>query len=887
MNNTINNAVPEKRKKSNISWIIPIIALLATSWLIYKSISEAGVDLVVNFKSGNGFKAGKTMVIYKGYNLGKVTKITVGKDLKSVNAHIRINKDTASFIAKKGTDFWIVRPKFSVSEISGLDTIISGVYIEVRPATIEPDKLSKLPKWINFNGHDEKPLKYHNEDGTNITLIAKNLSGISVGTPIFHKKFNVGSVIATKLLKDQVKIFINIQKEYESLINQSSVFWNVSGVNIDASLNGVNIQMDSMTSLLSGGIAFKTPKVNADKIVGNKEFLLHANNKEAEQNQSMVKLLFDNAKGLQAGKTSIIYKGIEIGKIMLIELIDDNIIATAILDEKFKKFNTTGTKYHKVDAVINTFGLKNVDTILNGVYINIIPGKGEYIDKFNVFNSADEASDETMTHIILKSDKFKNLQVDSKIYYKNIVIGSIRKHNFTKDLENIIIYADIKSKYNHLINDKTLFYNISTPVVEAKNFNLKVNFEGFEPLVNGGIGLEYTKSNNKIKPKRFWLYSSYIELLDIKQKYSKGKRIQIQVGDKITLKKDMPIIYKKEHIGFVESIDYDNSDSFATLFINSKYEKYIKSFSKFYKQSAVEMKADFGNVEFKIDSIETLIKGGIVLTNDFKIQESNILKKYTYKIYNSFDELPIKKYNINLNFNNVDGLDSHDVKLIYKGITVGKIVDIHLNDTLSGLNAQAYLYENFKSLAVDSSIFYIVKPNISFSGITGLNTIIKGSYINIVKGEGTLKSTFSVYENKPDSSKLQKGLRIMLHAKNSGSLSNSSSVYYKKIKVGEIEDIDLNNNSKFVNIKIFIYDKYKNLVRENSEFYNVSGIDMDISLVGGAKIKADSLNTVILGGISFSTPNEFGAKVKNEHLYTLHDNIKEEWINYNPEIILE
>jgi paraquat-inducible protein B len=456
-NEQTKKAIVEKRKKSSITWLIPLVALLATSWLIYKSISEAGVDIVVNFKSGNGFKAGKTMVFYKGYNLGKVSKVTVGSDLQSVNAHITISKEAANFITREGTDFWIVKPRFSVSEISGLDTLISGVYIEVRPSSIDMEKIKKLKEKFQFDGHDEKPLKYHREDGLNITLKAKNLSGISVGTPIFYKKFKIGEVIATKLFKNNVKIFINLQKEYTNLVNSSTVFWNVSGVKVDAGLGGVNVQMDSLTSLISGGIAFSTLDVNADKINSKDEFFLHKDYKEIEQSKSIIKLTFDNAKGLKEGKTPILYKGIEIGKIKTVELIDNKIVATAFLDKKYKEFNTSNTKYYKVDLSIDGIKVKNLETILSGIYIAVIPSEGDFSDEFKVYNTKAEALKEDLLNITMKSEKLYNLNIGSKIYYKNIFIGAVTSYKFTEDLEHVIIQTGIIKKYSHLVNSKTNF----------------------------------------------------------------------------------------------------------------------------------------------------------------------------------------------------------------------------------------------------------------------------------------------------------------------------------------------------------------------------------------------------------------------------------------------
>jgi len=887
MNNEIPKAVVEKRKRSNISWLIPLIALMATSWLIYKSISEAGVDIIVNFENGNGFKAGKTSVVYKGYKLGKITKVTVGKDLKSVNAHININKDAADFITREGTEFWIVKPKFSVSEISGLDTIISGIYIEVKPKTIDHESLEKIPRQYEFSGSTEKPFKYYNEEGLNITLKSNDLSGINNGTPIFYKKFKIGEVIASKLQKHGVDVFINVHKKYENLINSSTVFWNVSGIKVNAGLKGVNIEMDSFTSLISGGITFKTLDDKAAQIQDNFEFILYKDIKEADVDGTIVNFVLDNAKGLEENKTPIVYKGVKIGVIKSIQLNENNkIVAKASIDKKFSKFNNEGTKYHIVDAQINLTQIKNLDTLLHGIYINIIPGEGKYADTFTLHDSKQSITKTKTIDVTIKSNKLYNLKNGSHIYYKNIVIGSIKSHQFTKDLKNIIIHAHIDEKYKYLINDKTLFYSISNTIIESKNFDVKVNFEGLEPFINGGIGLEYTKSTKKSPKNRYWLYESLIDLLAVKQKYSDGIRIKIQTNENSVLKLNAPIFHRNTKIGFIEQFIDTTDTPFAILFIEKQYKKIIHSYSKFYMQQAIEAKASIDEgINIKMGSFQTLLRGSIILTNSFKTLDKEIRKPYKYQLYSDFENLPIKKYSFDLTFNDIEGLNHNNIKLMYKGIKVGKVSSISLNKNLKQLDAKAYVYENFKNLCLDSSSFYIVKPKISLQGVSGLDTIIKGSHVNIIKGEGKLNSHFNVYTSKPSKSTLNKGKRFTLKAKDSGSISTLSKVYYKKISIGVIEDIDLDTNAKYVNIKVFIYKKYANLIRENTKFYNVSGIDIDLSLLG-ANIKADSLNTVVFGGVSFSTPNTFGTLAKNNTQFTLHQEAKPEWLNFNPEILL-
>ncbi len=209
MSNETKLATIEKRKRSKIAWIIPIIALLSTIWLINKSVNEAGVDIIVNFKNANGFKAGKTAVVYKGYNLGKVKKITVGKDLTSVDAHINISKQASNFITREGTEFWIIKPKFSVSEISGLDTIISGVYIEVKPKPI------KKPK--PFATDEEFKKEFLDASENYFTINVASFASMKEAEQLLKKeKINKNSFVFTYgENKEWVKVMYGVYETYE------------------------------------------------------------------------------------------------------------------------------------------------------------------------------------------------------------------------------------------------------------------------------------------------------------------------------------------------------------------------------------------------------------------------------------------------------------------------------------------------------------------------------------------------------------------------------------------------------------------------------------------------------------------------------------------------
>ncbi|CDI95155.1 paraquat-inducible protein B-like protein [Pseudomonas aeruginosa PA38182] len=132
---------PKKHKTSNWSaiWVLPLVALAIGAWLAWRAFDQAGVDIQVRFESGDGIQANKTEVLYKGISVGKVTDLHVSKDIKGVVATIEIKKEAQEYLSKD-TRFWLVKPRVSLAGVTGLETLVSGVYIAVDPVKGEKEE---------------------------------------------------------------------------------------------------------------------------------------------------------------------------------------------------------------------------------------------------------------------------------------------------------------------------------------------------------------------------------------------------------------------------------------------------------------------------------------------------------------------------------------------------------------------------------------------------------------------------------------------------------------------------------------------------------------------------------------------------------------------------
>lgn len=312
-------------KASGISlvWIIPLVALIVGGWLVYKSINEKGPLITVEFKAAEGLEAGKTRVKYKEVEVGKVKRVQLNDDLSKVIVSLEMGRFMEDHL-NENTRFWIVSPRISNSGVSGLSTLISGIHI-----AMDPDSGEQSPE--HFIGLDQAPEIDSSTQGMRFTLHAETLGSLDTGAPVYYRKLEVGEVIQYELNENgqsvDVEIFIN--EPYDKLVRTNSRFWNTSGFNVNLSADGITAHLESLTSLISGGIAFDTPLglEIGELAKENDTFSLHASLAVIDEQPYEIKkyyvLNFDTSlRGLSKG-APVEFSGIKVGEVLDISLIMD------------------------------------------------------------------------------------------------------------------------------------------------------------------------------------------------------------------------------------------------------------------------------------------------------------------------------------------------------------------------------------------------------------------------------------------------------------------------------------------------------------------------------------------------------------------------------------
>ncbi|EOT0254193.1 intermembrane transport protein PqiB, partial [Pseudomonas aeruginosa] len=251
---------PKKHKTSNWSaiWVLPLVALAIGAWLGWRAYDQAGVLIQVRFESSDGIQAKKTEVLYKGIAVGKVVALDVSEDIKGVVATIEMDKEARQYLSK-GTRFWLVKPRVSLAGVTGLETLVSGVYIAVDPVKGEKEER-------NFTALKQPPPLSDRLPGLHLTLKADRLGSLEQGSPVFYRQIQVGQVKSFQLGDDQrtIEIKVHIEPAYADLVRKHTRFWNASGISISGGLSGFKVRSESLLTLAAGGIAFATSDSRGD-----------------------------------------------------------------------------------------------------------------------------------------------------------------------------------------------------------------------------------------------------------------------------------------------------------------------------------------------------------------------------------------------------------------------------------------------------------------------------------------------------------------------------------------------------------------------------------------------------------------------------------------------
>lgn len=525
-----------------------------------------------------------------------------------------------------------------------------------------------------------------------------------------------------------------------------------------------------------------------------------------------VTILFDEGGGIEAGKTKVKYRGLEVGEVLGLEIQDvDTVAVKARLGPGAWPFMTDETKFWIEKPRVGAGGISGLDTLVSGSYIALMPAidpegnpVGEPTQTFDGLEKRPlEAVYPNGLRIGLEADDLRGLREGSEIRFRDIGVGEIERYEIKPDGQGVRLWALIAEEYRDLVRPSTEFWNSTGVELDVRPSGVKLQAESLASMLGGAIDFATPPEAYIERPVGDGAIFQLHESRTVAQKALEqgvGLVVWVEARKVGSVRAGDDVYYRDVRIGGVGEprLSEDARTVRFPLQIDERYKPLVRENSRFWNRSGFQFEADLRGISARSGTVATILEGGIGLATP-----------------------------------TVPGEEAQP----------GEVFVLHEGpeETWQAWSPKITLRE----LDPEEEPLPHVVP------------IFPPAYT---------------------------GLQVVLSAPRLGSLGPGSPVYYRDIVVGEIGESRLAADARTIEADAWIEPRYATLVRTNTRFWNASGIDVDAGITKGVKIRTQSLEAMMTGGVAFATPDQPGAPVGDGAQFTLHPEPDDDWLEWSPSL---
>ncbi|MBN2905796.1 MAG: MCE family protein [Rhodobacteraceae bacterium] len=313
-------------ERVSIVWVIPAAALAIALGVAWHSYSSRGPLLELSFENASGIRAGETELRYRDVTVGLVEGVSFSDGLDRVLVSVRLDKKVAPYVDGDAT-FWVVRPQVSARGVTGLDTVLSGIFIQ----GIWNDKPDGFI--ARHKGEEAAPLNRDGRQGLRVRLRAAPNAGLTEEAPIVFRGIEVGRIGTAELAGDGTSVEADaiIFAPHDKMISSATRFWDISGFSFSIGPTGAKVDFSSLAALVSGGITFQTVVSGGQAVEPGALFVLYPDEGAARASLfgdtnaealNLTAIFQDNVAGL-AVDSAVDLGGLRIGRVSALNGIVD------------------------------------------------------------------------------------------------------------------------------------------------------------------------------------------------------------------------------------------------------------------------------------------------------------------------------------------------------------------------------------------------------------------------------------------------------------------------------------------------------------------------------------------------------------------------------------
>ncbi|WP_332419151.1 PqiB family protein [Vibrio metschnikovii] len=447
-------------------------------------------------------------ILYRGVRIGVIKDVQLSADL--VEFHAVIEQQYQPLIRSKN--------RFYVDGSMRAELGRAGINLSLPPVTqllsgaisfISEGEETVLERYSLYANPSLAELAAYQQSGSRaLRLSADTLPPVQIGSPLLFRHLPVGHVTQFKLQKEGVEVEVSIDNQYQHLINEQTVFWNHSGIEVNASLtDGLRIQAAPLQSLLQGGIAFDTLPGVENKLDGR--WKLYANYQQAQQFGEAITLLAKSNEGVNRG-TPIKYQGVQVGEVIAVSpsFSQSQVTFSARIHPEYAPFIARATSVFWVaKANVSLQGITNLENLVSP-NIEVYPGQGA---KQHTFHLASAPYSPSGVRFTLQTEYRGSINVGTPVFYRDIEVGRVIDIQLGALADRVISTIDINPDYAYLVRRNSLFWNTSGVDVSIGLTGANIKSGTLESIVRGGITFATPEQKQLAPPAQagqsFYLHS--------------------------------------------------------------------------------------------------------------------------------------------------------------------------------------------------------------------------------------------------------------------------------------------------------------------------------------------------------------------------------------------